>query len=248
MDGKNNGFLLFPSSNFKSIFVTYICPLIIVAMKFMNLLIKYRLWLGILFLGLAIFTNLQAGFWPSFILYLIAVVLILGHFLLGPMRLIQGFMEEGDVEGAKKVIDSIWFPGLLIKPVRSVYYTIKGNLSMVDQNYDDAEKMMKKGLSLGGSLTKQAEGPNKLQLGMLSMQKGDIKQAESYIRQAIRAGLPDNENNAAAYLQLCSIMMNKREFRAAKEYFRKAKGFKPTTPQIVDQIKQIEKYITRMPG
>ena len=217
-------------------------------MKLMNLLIKYRLWLGILFLGLAIFTNLQAGFWPSFILYLIALVLILGHFLLGPMRLIQGFMEDGDVEGAKKVIDSIWFPGLLIKPVRSVYYTIKGNLSMVDQNYDDAEKMMKKGLSLGGSLTKQAEGPNKLQLGMLSMQKGDIKQAESYIRQAIRAGLPDNENNAAAYLQLCSIMMNKREFRAAKEYFRKAKGFKPTTPQIVDQIKQIEKYITRMPG
>jgi hypothetical protein len=47
---------------------------------------------------------------------------------------------------------------------------------------------------------------------------------------------------------LCSIMMNKREFRAAKEYFRKAKSFKPTTPQIVDQIKQIEKYITRMPG
>ena len=59
---------------------------------------------------------------------------------------------------------------------------------------------------------------------------------------------PRFENNAAAYLQLCSIMMNKREFRAAKDYFRKAKSFKPTTPQIVDQIKQIEKYITRMPG
>lgn len=120
---------------------------------------------------------------------------------------------------------------------------------MVDQDYDGAEKLMKKSLALGGgSLTKQAEGPNKLQLGMLNMQKGNIKEAESYIRQAIRAGLPDNENNAAAYLQLCSIMMNKREFRAAKEYFKKAKGFKPTTPQIVDQIKQIEKYITRMPG
>lgn len=120
---------------------------------------------------------------------------------------------------------------------------------MVDQDFDTAEKHMKKSLSLGGgALTKQAEGPNKLQLGMLCMQKGDIRQAEAYIRQAIRAGLPDKENQAAAYLQLCSIMMNKREFRAAKEYFRKAKGFKPTTPQIVDQIKQIEKYITRMPG
>ena len=218
-------------------------------MKFFNLIIKYRLWLGIVFLGLAIFTHWQTSFWPSFVLYLIAVVMIAGHFLFGPMRLIQGYMEEGDMEGAKKVVNSIWFPALLIKPVRSVYYTLKGNLDMVDQNFDSAEKNMKKSLALGGgALTKQAEGPNKLQLGMLCMQKGDIKQAESYIRQAIRAGLPDNENNAAAYLQLCSIMMNKREFRAAKEYFRKAKGFKPTTPQIVDQIKQIEKYITRMPG
>jgi len=215
----------------------------------MNTLIKYRLWLGLFLLALAIFINYQTSFWPSFILYLLGVVLIAGHFLFGPMRLIQSFMEAGDMEGAKKVVDGIMFPGLLIKPMRSVYYTLKGNLAMVDQNFDEAEKHMKKSLSLGGgSLTKQAEGPNKLQLGMLAMQKGNMKEGESYIRQAIRAGLPDNENNAAAYLQLCSIMMNKREFRVAKEYFKKAKSFKPTTPQIVDQIKQIEKYITRMPG
>ena len=218
-------------------------------MKWMNPIIKYRLWIGLLLLALAIFVNYQTSFWPSFILYLLAVVLIAGHFLFGPMRLIQSCMEAGDMVGAKKIVDGIMFPGLLIKPMRSVYYTLKGNLAMVDQNYDEAEKHMKKSLSLGGgSLTKQAEGPNKLQLGMLAMQKGNMKEGEAYIRQAIRAGLPDNENNAAAYLQLCSIMMNKREFRMAKEYFRKAKGFKPTTPQIVDQIKQIEKYITRMPG
>ncbi len=218
-------------------------------MKFLNIIIKYRLWLGIVFLGLAIFTHMQTSFWPSFVLYLVAVIAIVGHFLFGPIRVIHAHMEEGDMEGAKKAMNSIWFPAILIKPVRSVYYTLKGNMDMVDQNFESAEKNMKKSLSLGGgSLTKQAEGPNKLQLGMLNMQKGNIKEAESYIRQAIRAGLPDNENNAAAYLQLCSIMMNKREFRAAKEYFRKAKGFKPTTPQIVDQIKQIEKYITRMPG
>ncbi|HNP53161.1 MAG TPA: hypothetical protein PKK69_01025 [Ferruginibacter sp.] len=218
-------------------------------MKWMNTLIKYRLWIGIAFLALAVFVNYQTSFWPSFILYLIAIVLIVGHFLFGPMRLIQDAMEQGDLEEAKRIVDSIQFPGLLIKPVRSVYFTLQGNLAMMNQDYDNAEKHMKKGLELGGSsLIKQAEGPNKLQLGMLSMQKGDMKQAETYIRQAIRAGLPDKENESAAYLQLCSIMMNKREFRAAKDYFRKAKGLKPTTPQIVDQIKQIEKYITRMPG
>lgn len=218
-------------------------------MKWMNIIIKYRLWLSIVILALAVFTNVQAGFWPAFALYLIGVVLLAGHFLFGPMRLIQGYMEEGDMEGAKKVVDSIIFPGLLIKPMRSVYYTIKGNLAMVKEDYDTAEKHMKKSLDLGGgALTKQSEGPNKLQMGMLQIQKGNMKEGENYIRQAIRAGLPDNENNAAAYLQLCSIMMNKREFRVAKEYFRKAKSYKPTTPQIKDQLKQIEKYITRMPG
>ncbi len=97
-------------------------------MKFLNFIIKYRLLLGAIFLVFGIIVNIEAGFWPSFVLYLIAAILIIGHFFFGPMRLIQGYMEEGDMEGAQKVIDSIWFPGLLIKPVRSVYFTLKGNL------------------------------------------------------------------------------------------------------------------------
>src|SRR5215218_8082737 len=203
-------------------------------MKFLNFIIKYRLLLGVLLLVAAIVVHMQTSFWPSFILYLIALILIVGHFLFGPMRLIQGYMESGDMEGAEKVINSIWFPNLLIKPVRSVYFTIKGNLAMVKQDYGAAETHMKKSLSLG-SPVKEAEGANQLQLGMLSMQKGNIKEAERYIRQAIRSGLPDKENEAAAYLQLSSIMINKREFRAGKEYFKKAKNLKPTTPQIADQ-------------
>ena len=223
-------------------------------MKWLTTIIKYRLWLGIILLALAIFTNVQASFWPSFVLYLLAVILIVGHFVFGPMRLIQEHMEAGNLDGAKKVIDSIKFPGLLIKPIRSVYYTVKGNIDMADQNFESAETNLKKSQELmsgGGILSdqmKQAEGANKLQLGMLAMQKGNLKQAESYIRGALRAGLPDKENEAAAFLQLSSIMINKREFRAGKEFYRKAKALKPTTPQIADQIKQMEKYISRMPG
>src|SRR6185436_12432482 len=99
--------------------------------------------------------------------------------------------------------------GLLYKPIRSVYYTLKGNIAMMKQDYDGAEKMMKKGLDLGMPM-KEAEGASLLQMG--------------------------------------SIMMNKREFRAAKDFFRKAKALKPKTQQIVDQIKEIEKYISRIPG
>jgi len=216
-------------------------------MKFYNLLIKYRLQIGIGFLVIAIATNVLAGFWPAFLPYLIGVILIFGHFFFGPLRLIQEYMENGDMEGAEKVLKSIQYPNLLYKPIRSVYFTLKGNLAMMKQDFDGAEVNMKKGLDLGMPM-KEAEGASLLQMGMLQMQKNNIRQAESYIRQALRKGLPDKENQAAAYLQLCSIMMTKREFRAAKEFFRKAKSLKPTSSQIVDQIKQIEKYISRVPG
>lgn len=216
-------------------------------MKFYNIIIKYRLYIGIALLVIGIVTNVYSGFWPAFLPYLIGIVLIFGHFFFGPLRLIQEHMESGNVEEAEKVLDSIKFPSLLYKPIRSVYFTLKGNLAMMKQDFAKAELNMKKGLDLGMPM-KEAEGASLLQMGMLHMQKNDLRQAESYIRQAIRKGLPDKENEAAAYLQLCSIMMTKREFRASKEYFRKAKSLKPTTPQIVDQIKQIEKYISRIPG
>lgn len=217
-------------------------------MQFYNWLIKYRLYLGLALIIAGVVLNVTiSGFWPVFPLYLIGVILIVGHFFIGPLRLIQGHLESGNVDEAQKVLDSVKYPNLLYKPIRSVYYTLKGNLAMMKQDYQGAEVAMKKGLDLGMPM-KEAEGASLLQMGMLAMQKNDLKQGESYIRQALRKGLHDKESQAAAYLQMCSIMMNKREFRAAKEFFRKAKAQKPTTPQIVSQIKEIEKYISRMPG
>jgi tetratricopeptide (TPR) repeat protein len=216
-------------------------------MKFYNLIIKYRLQLGALCLIAGILVNYTSSFWPAFPLYFLALIAVVSHFLFGPMRLIQEYMENGDLEGAKKVLDSIWYPGLLIKPVRSVYYFLRSNLALFKQDYDTAEIMMKKSISLGVPM-KETEGAAYFQLGTIYMQKNNMKQAEEYIRKAIRVGLPDKENTAAAYLQMCQIFMNKREFRAAKDYFRRAKEQKPTTPQVVDQIKQIEKYISRIPG
>jgi tetratricopeptide (TPR) repeat protein len=216
-------------------------------MKFYNVVIKYRLPIAIAFLVLGVVANIYAGFWPAFLPYFIALILLFGYFFFGPLRLIQEHMEAGDMDAAEKVLNSVRFPNLLYKPIRSVYYTLKGNIAMMKQDFAAAEKNMKKGLDLGMPM-KEAEGASLLQMGMLAMQKNDLKQGESYIRQALRKGLPDKENQAAAFLQLCSIMMTKREFRAAKDFFRKAKALKPTTPQIVDQIKQIEKYISRIPG
>lgn len=217
-------------------------------MKFYNIIIKYRFWLSILAVLIGLALNLTGtGFWPIFPIYFIAVIGFASHFFIGPMRLIQAPMEAGNIEEVEKILATIWFPSLLYKPVRSTYYTILGNMAMMKQDFDTAEKHLKKSSSLGTPMS-EAEGANKLQLGMMSMQKGDLKQGETYIRAAIRAGIPDKESLAVAYLSMCQIFMNKREFRAAKDFFRRAKACKPTSKQVLDQVKEIEKYISRVPG
>jgi len=217
-------------------------------MQFYNIIIKYRFWLSLLLLVLGLVLNFTGtGFWPTFPIYLVFTIGILSHFFIGPLRLIQEPMEQGNVEAVEKILRTVWFPGLLYKPVRSTYYTIKGNLAMMSQDFDTAEKHLKMSNELGSPMP-EAEGANKLQLGMMAMQKGDLKQGESYIRSAIRLGIPDKESEAVAYLTMCQIFINKREFRAAKDFFRKAKACKPTTKQVLDQVKEIEKYISRMPG
>ena len=53
-------------------------------MKFYNLLIKYRLYIGIVLVALGTYVNYSASFWPAFPLYFVGVILIAGHFFFGP--------------------------------------------------------------------------------------------------------------------------------------------------------------------
>src|SRR5450432_342920 len=148
-------------------------------MKFYSVIIKYRLYIGLALIVIGVLTNIYAGFWPAFLPYLVGLVLIAGHFFFGSLRLIQEHMVADE-----KVISTIKFPNLLYKPIRSVYYTLKGNIAMMKNDFDGAEVNMRKGLDLGMPM-KEAEGASLLQMGMLAMQKNDIRKAEGLIRQAI---------------------------------------------------------------
>lgn len=216
-------------------------------MKFYNWLIRFRLPLSLVLLGLGVWVHISAGFWPSFVLYLIFLVLFVSHFVFGPLRLIQTYIEQGNMDKAQKLLDGIRYPALLYKPIRSVYFTVKGSLAMMNKDFDAAEAHMKKSLDLGLPM-KEAEGANKLQLGMLALQKGDLKTGESLLKQALKDGVPDNETRAMGLLQLSSLFANKREFRQAKDYFRRAKALKPKNTEIKAQIKQMDRYMSQLPG
>lgn len=209
-------------------------------------IVFYRLPIAAVLMALGLWLGFAVTWWVAWIPMLIAILVVVAHFLVGPMTLIQGYVEAGDMEGAQALMNRVKYPNLLYKPVRSSYYMLRANMSTMSDNLDDAEADLRKSLESGQE--KEHEGTVYLQLGSISYRKGNTKEAAEHLKKAVKLGLPDKDNEATAYLQLSSIYMQRRDFRSAKLYFNKAKSCKATNPQVVDQIKEMSKYIARIPG
>ena len=212
-------------------------------------LVYNRLGIAIvlLLLGFLIGFKVSHGWWMAWIPFLIAILMVIAHFMVGPMTLIQGFVENGDMEGAEKLMKRVKYPNLLYKPIRSSYYMLRANFSTMGEDLDKAEADLRKGLATGMP-EKEYEGTAYLQLGAIAQKKGNIREAYENLRKAVKVGLPDKDNEATAYLQLCSICIQRRDYKAAKLYFNKAKNCKATNEQVVAQIKEMTKYMARIPG
>ena len=216
-------------------------------MKAFYFFIRYRLPLGIILLLGGIALGVSVGWWEATIVLLLAVICLVTHFMFGPMRLVQEAVEAGDIDTAMAMMNKIKFPKLLYKPIRSVYYFMQSNLAMYNKDLDKAEATIRQSIK-SGSPMKEYEGMQYFQLGTIAYQKNDLKSANENLKLAVRMGLPDKENTAAALLTLASIAMSRRDFKTAKQYFNRAKAQKHTSSQIVSQINEMDKYISRMPG
>lgn len=208
-----------------------------------------RLYIAIALIGLGLWIGfgMSGGWWIAWLPFLVALLMITAHFLVGPMTVIQGYIEDGDMEGAEKLMKRVKYPNLLYKPVRSSYYMLRANLSTVGEDLDKAEADLKKGLESGIS-EKEYQGTAYLQLGSIAFKKGNIREAYEHLRKAVKIGLPDKDSEATAYLQLAGICLQRRDFRNAKMYFTRAKACKPKNAQIQEQIQELNKYIARVPG
>src|SRR5580692_10134398 len=216
-------------------------------MNFRRILVFYRIPIAIGLIALGFLAGFKVTWWIAWIPFLIAILMIVAYFLIGPMTLIQGYMESGDMEGAQKLLEKVKYPNLLYKPVRSSFYMLQANFSTMGDDLDKAESQLRKGLETGMP-EKEYEGTAYLQLGAIAQKKGNTKEAYEHLRKAVKIGLPDKDNEATAYLQLSGICIQRRDFRNAKIYFNKAKSCKATNAQVVEQIKEMSKYIARIPG
>ncbi len=184
----------------------------------------------------------------AWICYILAAVSLMLYFMMGTMRIVQEAVQEGDVERATIYMDKIKFPRLLFKPIRSGYYILQSNLSMATNDLDKAEANIRKSLKIKSKIVGDMEGSNLMQLGFIELKKGNTKQGRIHLMEAVKAGIPDKDSLAAAYLQLCNIEAQRMQYKIAKQYFKKAKDLKPKTEEIVNQLKSMEKQINRMPG
>ncbi len=216
-------------------------------MNLRKIVVFYRIPIAVLLIALGFLIGFKVTWWIAWIPFLFAILMVVAYFLVGPMTLIQGYMESGDMEGAQKLLEQVKFPNLLYKPIRSSYYMLQSNFSTLGDDLDKAEEQLRKSIDMGMP-EKEYEGTAYLQLGAIAMKKGSSKEAYEHLRKAVKIGLPDKDNEATAYLQLSSICVQRRDFRNAKIYFNKAKSCKATNAQVVEQIKEMSKYIARIPG
>lgn len=182
------------------------------------------------------------------IFYVIAGISLLLYFMMGTMRIVQEAVQDGDPELAIKYIKKIKFPRLLFKPIRSAYYMIQSNLSLASDDLATAEANIRKSINTKSKIIGDIEGTNLMQLAFIQLKKGEMKEARLNLQAAVKAGIPDKESLAACYLQLSSIEIQRKQNKIGKEYFRKAKALKPKTEEIVKQIQQMDKHISRLPG
>jgi tetratricopeptide (TPR) repeat protein len=177
---------------------------------------------------------------------MISITIIAFDIFIGPMRYLQKKVEAGDIDGAKEVMSWIKFPKLLIKPVRQGYYMLQSNFDMANQDLDAAEANIRKSLAnKSDMLGSSQEGVSYLQLGGIALQKGDNKEALKNLKIAVQKGLPDDDNLATAYLQICTIYAQRREIKVAKEYLRRANLLKVKNEEIKKHLKDINKQMAR---
>ena len=182
-------------------------------MKVLRFYILYRLQFIIALIVLGILSHLYFDTITAWLCYIVAAVSIALYLMIGTMRLVQEAVATGDVESATKYMKKIVFPQLLFKPVRAGYYMLQSNLSMATNDLATAETNIRKSLNIKSSIVGDMQGANLMQLGFIELRKGNSKQARIHLLDAVKAGIPDKENLAAVYLQLCNMEAQRQQYK-----------------------------------
>lgn len=142
------------------------------------------------------------------------------------------------------------FPLLLIGVFMLAGYLMLGtimstNILLSQSRFQEAEERLKltyfpKILLVG------YKGVYYMTLGALAMQRKDLVTGEKWLKQALDAGLPSDNERGAAMLQLAMIAASKNNRQGAQNQLNDIKKLNITENMLKDQIKELEKQLKQM--
>lgn len=136
-----------------------------------------------------------------------------------------------------------WFTGLILLAGYIMLGTILStNMLLGQQRYNEAEQRLKltffpKMLLVG------YKGVYYMTHGAIAMQRKDLPTSEIWLKKALEAGLPSDNEKAAAMLQLAMIAASKNNRLAAQNQMAELKKLNITEPMLKEQIKEMEKQM-----
>jgi hypothetical protein len=139
------------------------------------------------------------------------------------------------------------FPLLLVGIVLLAGYLMLGtilstNMLVSQQRLDEAEQRLK--LTFFPKLLLMGyKGVYYMTHGGIAMQKRDFNTAESWVKKALDAGLPSDNERGAALMQLTMIAAGKNNIKGAQNHFAELKKLNITEPMLKEQVKEIEKQM-----
>ena len=131
------------------------------------------------------------GFWYSFPVLLIGLILLLGYIFLGTVQSAAEYVQKSDFAGADKMLDLTLKPNWLYVTNRAYFYIMKGTVAQQRGDNDSAEKWIKmaEGLKLPTDNEKAAV---QLQLANIAGMKNKWNQAKLHFRNAKQYRITDN--------------------------------------------------------
>lgn len=142
------------------------------------------------------------------------------------------------------------FPFLLIGLFLLAGYLMLGTILSANQlisqsRLDEAEARLKLTF-FPKIMLKGYKGVYYMTHSAVAMQRKDLNSAETWIKQAMAAGLPSDNERAAALLQMSMIAASKNNRQSAINHFNEIKKLNVTEPMIKAQIKEFEKQLKQL--
>ncbi len=106
------------------------------------------------------------GFWYGIWFILIALVLLVGYFLLGTIGPAAKAMQTNDFDKADQLLKLTWKPEWLYSANKAYYYILKGTIALARKDTEEGEKWLK--------IAEQIKLPSDNERAMVQLQLGTL--------------------------------------------------------------------------